>query len=123
PVCEFLRCRGYSEDQAKDHGHAFFAHLLSRGFPHVDPQRGRFRSYLLGAVKYFVKDLEARARRAKRGGGLHHEALEAAGELPSSERFLDPGLIDGTEVFDREWAVTLMNQALEDLSRTQAPER
>src|SRR3569623_2151725 len=65
PVFVFLRRMGFPEDVAQDHAHAFFAHLLERGFPHVDPQRGRFRNYLLGAVKYFVSDLNDQARRAK----------------------------------------------------------
>src|SRR3954454_16148566 len=66
PVYVFLCRRGFAPDTARDHAHSFFAHLLARGFAGPDPERGRFRSYLLGAVKYFVGDLQDRARRDKR---------------------------------------------------------
>ena len=76
PVFVFLRRMGFADDTARDHAHSFFAHLLERGFPGADPARGRFRSYLLGAVKYFVGDLIAHARREKRGGGTGHEVID-----------------------------------------------
>lgn len=123
PVFVFLRRLGYPEDVARDHAHAFFAHLLERGFPNVDPQRGRFRSYLLGAVKYFVGDLNDRARRAKRGGDRVHEAIASAGDPSGARNAGDPAIAAGPEIFDREWAVTIMNRAVNALAAGQATDR
>ncbi|WP_395747825.1 RNA polymerase sigma factor [Prosthecobacter sp.] len=114
PVFVFLRRAGFDEDTARDHAHSFFAHLLERGFPGPDPERGRFRSYLLGAVKYFVGGLQEHARRAKRGGGAEHEPLgtDDVGEC----KLEDPKAAPMTTVFDREWAVAVMNRAVAALA-------
>ena len=116
PVFVFLRRQGFDEDAARDHAHSFFSHLLQRGFPGPDPERGRFRSYLLGAVKYFVSGLQTHARRAKRGGGMVHESLDA--EVGGSPALMigDPTVTPMAEAFDREWAVAVMNRAVAALA-------
>lgn len=123
PVFAFLRRKGFSEDTARDHAHAFFAHLLGRGFPHADAQRGRFRSYLLAAVKYFVADLTNRAHRGKRGGAVIHESLDASSDHSRALAVADSSTPSATESFDQEWAVTLINHALNALAETQEPAR
>ncbi|WP_377162179.1 RNA polymerase sigma factor [Prosthecobacter fluviatilis] len=121
PVFVFLRRSGFDEDVARDHAHSFFAHLLQRGFPKLEPERGKFRSYLLGAVKYFVSGLLQRARREKRGGGVEHESLDAedSGEIAID----DPKAALMTKVFDREWAVAVMNRAVAALAAEHSNER
>lgn len=121
PVFVFLRRSGFDEDTARDHAHSFFAHLLQRGFPKLDPQRGRFRSYLLGAVKYFVSGLRQHARREKRGGGVEHASLDAddAGVISID----DPRAAQMTQVFDREWAVAVMDRAVAALAAEHQHER
>jgi RNA polymerase sigma-70 factor (ECF subfamily) len=58
PVFAFIRRSAPGEDSARDLTQEFFARLLARGgIATVDPQRGRFRSFLLGAVKHFLADL------------------------------------------------------------------
>lgn len=116
PVFVFLRRQGFSEDVARDHTHTFFAHLLERGFPNADPQRGRFRSYLLGAVKYFVGDLNARANRAKRGGNAVHEAIDPADDHSAALNVNDTTVPAMPEVFDREWASAVVNRAVAELA-------
>ena len=123
PVFGFLRRMGFAEDSARDHAHSFFAHLLERGFPGADPERGRFRSYLLGAVKYFVGDVLDHARRDKRGGGVTHEAIDAADDHSSVMKVGDPGVPAMPEVFDREWAVAVMNRAVSAVAADHTPER
>src|SRR5262245_13635262 len=55
PILAFLRGSGRTNDAARDLAHQFFARILERNsLDGVDPQRGRFRSYLLGAVKHFL---------------------------------------------------------------------
>src|SRR5215213_711999 len=67
PVVAFLRCELRDADAARDLSHAFFAQMLGGGTIHTaDRQRGRFRSYVLGAVKHFLSHHRTAARREKR---------------------------------------------------------
>lgn len=125
PVFRFLRRDGRSEDEARELAQEFFTRLLSgAGLATVDPGRGRFRSYLLGAVKHFLADARDRAARLKRGGGVLPESLEArveggAGEEGASpgQEIEDPhGAFDAT-AFDREWAVAVMDRGLKALEQ------
>lgn len=69
-VLAFIRRSGREEDAARELTQEFFARLLARqGLDTVEPGRGRFRSFLLGAVKHFLADARAHAVAAKRGGG------------------------------------------------------
>ncbi len=116
PIFVFLRRTGFDADTARDHAHSFFAHLLQRGFAGPDPERGRFRSYLLGAVKYFVSGLQKHEGREKRGGGMTHESLDAGEEGSPSLMIDDPASTRMAEAFDREWAVAVMNRAVAALA-------
>lgn len=120
PVFRFLKREGRSEDAARELAQEFFARLLARsGFEGVDPGRGRFRSYLLGAVRHFLADVKEREGRLKRGAGVVHESLEAmeeafengAGGGPPA----DSGDLATDVVFDRSWAVAVMDRALANL--------
>lgn len=120
PVFIFLRRTGYDADAARDHAHSFFAHLLERGFAGPDPGRGRFRSYLLGAVKHFVGGVLNRARREKRGGDVEHETFDPGVEGSPAHLIDDPAATPSPEVFDREWAVTVMKRAVAALAAEHA---
>ena len=70
PLYAFLRRRGYPPDQAQDLTQEFFVRLLEgRYLDRADPAKGRFRSFLLTSLKFFVADEEDRDRAQKRGGG------------------------------------------------------
>jgi RNA polymerase sigma factor (sigma-70 family) len=120
PVLRFLQREGRDEDNARELAQDFFTRILTRGgFSQADPDRGRFRSYLLGALKHFLADQRKREQRLKRGGGAiaaSFDSGDAAGELPSREvadaSFLAPDL-----VFDREWALAVMARALEQVQK------
>ena len=104
PVTAFLRARGRDEDTARELAHAFFEKVLAGGaLGGADQARGRFRSYLLGAVKHFLADRFDRAQAAKRGSGLEPEPLDEAAETP----------VEDERIFDRQWALTLIARALE----------
>ncbi len=80
PVVAFLRPRSASDDAARERAHAFFAQVLEgRALTGADPARGRFRSYLLGALKHFLADARDRSATAKRGGGIEPVPLDAGG--------------------------------------------
>src|SRR5215467_12395589 len=66
----FLRRQGYACDQRKDLTQGCFAHLIeNRTYARASPEKGRFRAFLLGALKYFVADARKRECAQKRGGG------------------------------------------------------
>jgi len=86
------------------------------GIEAVDPARGRFRSYLLGAVKHFLADQHDHAHRVKRGGrgvpqSLDAPAAEESGAAVGSE-LVDSSASVADSVFDRQWALAVMARAL-----------
>jgi RNA polymerase sigma-70 factor (ECF subfamily) len=112
PVVAFLCCEVGQADVARDLSHEFFAQLLGGGaLQAADRGRGRFRAYLLGAVKHFLSHHRESALRLKRGGGVESVPIddEAARGIPD-ERQLSPDL-----AFDRQWALTVVIRALEAL--------
>jgi len=121
PVLRFLRRDGRDEDAARELAQEFFARVLSRGgFDGADPERGRFRSYLLGALKHFLSSISEHARRQKRGGGIAPESIHAT--APDSDASVGVEIADSNATapdknFDREWALTVMARALESLQR------
>lgn len=117
PVLAYIRGRGYSSDAADDLAQTFFARLLEEQYhAAADPARGRFRAFLLTALKRFLINSETHARTLKRGGGTRTETFdEDDGEHLSSTD-------DGPErAFERSWAVTLLDAALRRL-RVEAAE-
>lgn len=106
PVVSFLHREGRNEDTAREMAHAFFESLLAGGLGMPDPERGRFRSYLLGALKHFLVKHRGGLLAAKRGGGAEHVPLEDEEAMPL------PGMADDVLAFDREWALALIARAL-----------
>lgn len=109
PVHAFVLQSTGDPDTARDLTHDFFARLLSRpSLNGADPARGKFRSYLLGAVKHFLHDDWQKRQAQRRGSGedplpLHDLPVEAESTFAADA------------IFDREWAIALVNRALDDL--------
>jgi RNA polymerase sigma factor (sigma-70 family) len=115
PLYAFVRRHGHSLEDAQDLIQEFFARFLARNdLAQVDRQRGRFRSYLLGALNHFLADEWDRRHRLKRGAqacqvpfdvasGESHYALE-----PVDERSPD-------RLFERRWALALLDLVLGQL--------
>ncbi|MGZ5569245.1 MAG: RNA polymerase sigma factor [Limisphaerales bacterium] len=113
PVFAFVRRWTNDEEAARDLTQEFFARLLARnGIDNADRQRGRFRSYLLGAVKHFLSDARDRDKRLKRGGGQQIQSLNAATETSTSVQLPDPNAVSPEHGFDRKWALTVLERAL-----------
>jgi DNA-directed RNA polymerase specialized sigma24 family protein len=114
PVYVFLRNQGYGREDAQDLTQGFFAHLIeNRGYAHADPDKGRFRSFLLVALKHFVADTRDREHALKRGGGMVLENLDDNVEAQIARR----AKWQADEVYDHEWAASLVRQALDRLAQ------
>ena len=117
PVFAFIRRIAPGEDAARDLTQEFFARLLARqGIATVDPQRGRFRSFLLGAVKHFLSDMREHAHRLKRGAGQPLESIDPGTDTSPGLELADPNTPSPDREYDRKWALTLLDRALAALA-------
>lgn len=115
PVAAFLRCEVREEDAARELAHDFFANILQGGaIIHAEQERGRFRSYLLGAVKHFLSHYHQAERRLKRGGGVETISLNDT-DLSEARPLPDATVLSPDAAFDRQWALTVVDRALEAL--------
>ena len=117
PIFLFLRRQGSNPDDAQDLTQGFFAHLIeSRAYARADPDKGRFRSFLLGALKHFVAHARAHDRTQKRGGGMILGQLDTAAIAEADARAVSLQNWSAERVYEREWAETLLRQALDRLA-------
>jgi DNA-directed RNA polymerase specialized sigma24 family protein len=120
PVEAFVGRYRSGRDDARDLTHAFFAKLLEgNSLGGVERTRGRFRSYLLGAVKHFLADEVDRKSAEKRGGGRSSESLAAGQALDRSEQrelaprdVADPHGFPPDACFDHQWALVIVEKAM-----------
>ena len=121
PVELFVRRYRGDAEGSRDLTHEFLATLLeSNSLGHVDRTRGRFRSYLLGAVKHFLGDQSDRAQALKRGRGQTPQSLDQPlrdvnSGLAESLAASDPHGFPPDAYFDREWALAVVQQAIDTL--------
>lgn len=115
PLYAYVRRRGHAKADAEDLTQAFFARLLEKNFlAGLDSEHGRFRAFLLAAMKHFLANEWDKARAQKRGGGAAHLSLDwqtadtrfqvAATNEPSPD-----------QAFDREWALALLARVIDRL--------
>ena len=118
PLYVFLRKQGFGSDDAQDLTQGFFAHLIeSRTYAHADREKGRFRSYLLGALKHFIGDFRDRGRALKRGGGMILQNLDETTIAQAEAQMARTSKWQADEVYDREWAASLLRQTLDRLTQ------
>jgi RNA polymerase sigma factor (sigma-70 family) len=112
PIYAFLRRHGRSPSAAQDLTQSFLANFLERrSIERADPARGRFRSYLLGALKNFLADYQAHEQARMRGGEFQFLPLSfASGE----ERYLQcPENLSPEALYERQWALALIGRVLD----------
>lgn len=108
PVVGFIARQPGQRAEAEDLAQEFFLHLLEgSALRRADPQRGRFRSFLLGALVRFLARDRARTAAKKRGAGLAAVPLDAGTASPD----LPAVPADVSLTFDREWARGLIERA------------
>src|SRR3989441_4024535 len=115
PVYAFLRRQGFGREEAEDITQGLFAQLLERRkFSALREEKGRLRSFLLGALKYFLADERRRAMAIKRGEGQRLIPLE---DLRADERIeiepADP--VTAEMIYERRWALTVLEHVLSRL--------
>ncbi len=112
PLYGFVRRSGMSQHDAQDLTQEFFARLLEkRWLGGVNRERGRFRSWLLAAMKHFLANEWKRGQRLKRGGGA--AAFCSLDEFDAEARLLHEPITDSPEkIYERRWAMTLLDQVL-----------
>jgi RNA polymerase sigma factor (sigma-70 family) len=115
PLRAYLLRKGHSPADAEDLTQEFFARLLRRdSFSKVNPERGRFRNFLLVSLRHFLADEYDKSRAARRGGGAPAVSLDA----PGGENSPQPDLADRQtpeQIFERDWAETVLKRAREKL--------
>ena len=114
PLYAYVRRRGYPADQAQDLTQEFFIRVLEgRYLDRADPEKGRFRSFLLTSLKFFISDEEDRQRALKRGGGAILPLELSSGE----DRYQREPAHDETpdRIFERRWALSVLDRVVEKL--------
>lgn len=111
PVYAYIRRKGWNSDQARDLTQGFFARLLEKDYlAGVQPGIGRFRWFLLSAVKRFLSNERQHALAQKRGGRAFHVPFD--GEKAEDRYGLETAdHLTPDKLYDRAWAVNLIESA------------
>jgi RNA polymerase sigma-70 factor (ECF subfamily) len=116
PIYAFIRRNGHTPDEAQDLTQAFFAEFLEKNYVRgADRSRGRFRSFLLSAVKHFLSHQRDRAQALKRGGGQTHLSIDA----DAAEIWYAPAAVDSLTpetLFERRWALSVLERVVAKLN-------
>jgi RNA polymerase sigma factor (sigma-70 family) len=112
PLYVFVRRWGADRDAARDLTQAFLTSLLERrDFEHVRPERGRFRTFLLAALKHFLLNEAARDRTLKRGGRVATVPL-AFDEAEGRYQFEPADATTPETLYERRWALTVIERVI-----------
>jgi RNA polymerase sigma factor (sigma-70 family) len=112
PIYAYVRRQGHSPEDAQDLTQEFFARLIAKNYVRdVDPSKGKFRSFLLASLKHFLANEWDKSRAQKRGGGQTIVSLDA-----ETRYRLEPAdVVSADKIFDRRWALTLLDEVLKRL--------
>jgi RNA polymerase sigma factor (sigma-70 family) len=114
PLYAFLRHRGHSPEEGEDLTQEFLARLVHKHYLEgLTEEGGRFRSFLLTALKRFLANERDRDRAQKRGGGQTLISIDASAELRYQRELIDRATPD--VIFERQWAFTVMDRVLAQL--------
>jgi RNA polymerase sigma factor (sigma-70 family) len=116
PLYAFIRGSGYSPHDAQDLTQGFFARLLAKDYLRVvDPEKGRFRTFLKMALKRFLTHEWERNRAEKRGGGppcLSFDTTTAEHRFQQTTNAVGPD-----QIYDQNWAITILAEVTARLER------
>lgn len=115
PLYAYLRRKGYSPDDSQELTQDFFATLIEKDFlKAIDPERGRFRWFMMDAIKKFAASWNAAQSAQKRGG----DRTILSPEFEKGEKQYQREPVDGwtaEKLFDRRWALALLDNAMSAL--------
>src|SRR5437868_3988762 len=115
PIYAFVRRKGTGRQEARDLTQGFFVYLLEANLVgRADPDRGRFRSFLLGILQNFLRSQKAKDSALKRGGGAKIVSIDE--ETAEGRYAHEPAtVVTPATLFDRRWALTVLEQAIQRL--------
>lgn len=115
PIYVYVRRKGYGPDDAQDLTQEFFAQLIAKEHLRLaDREKGKFRTFLLATLDFFLAREWSRAHRQKRGGQFRFISLDQ--QTPEDRYRLEPADTDTPEKkFLQQWALTILKQALTGL--------
>jgi RNA polymerase sigma factor (sigma-70 family) len=117
PIYAYIRRLGYRPEDAEDLTQGFFARVLEKHYLRdFERERGRFRSFLLGALKHFIANERDWARAQKRGGTVITLPLDTVIRTAETRYSLEPGHdLSPEKLFERQWALALLAKVQERL--------
>ncbi len=111
PIYAFLRRQGHDRERARDLTQAFFAYLIhGKLLRKANRERGRFRSFLLGTLKNFVRHEAEKAQAVRRGGGVEFVSIDEETE-EGFYRHEPASTLTPEKLFDRRWALMVLAEA------------
>ncbi len=120
PIYAYIRRRGHPPEDAQDLTQGFFHRLLEKGWlTDIDPDRARFRSFVLTMVSRFLANEFHRETSQKRGGGRFHFSIQDA-DL-ENQLAADASTSSPEQDFDRRWALTVLDRAIARLRQESSP--
>ena len=120
PVYAFIRRKGNDSHKAKDLTQGFFAHWLETDLiKKANPERGRFRSFLLASLNNFLEDDRRKEKAQKRGGAFSIVSIDES-EAEDKYLHLPAHEADSPKVFDRTWAATVIERVTKKLKQKYA---
>ncbi len=116
PLFAYLRRKGHTVDVASDYVQGFFVELIDKEdfLASVEPDKGRFRWFLMSAINRYISKQTEKQRAQKRGGDRQIFSLD----IDSAEQRYQREPIDGwtpEKLYDRRWALEILSQALSEL--------
>ena len=117
PIYFYVRRKGHGPEDAKDLTQEFFSQLIAKDhFRLADQTKGKFRTFLLACLDYFLAREWSRAHRQKRGGEFTFVSLD---EINADNGYcLEPSdHRTPREAYDRQWALTVLKQTMDGLEQ------
>lgn len=120
PLYAYIRRRGHSPEDAEDLTQEFFRQLLEhRWIENADREKGKLRAFLITALKRFISNEWRKACAQKRGGGQRVLSLDSSIAEGRYSSTTTPGM-DAERLYDREWALTLLDLTIKQLGNEYA---
>ena len=112
PLYAFIRRRGSSPQEAADLTQGYLLQVLEKGYlRELNPEAGRFRSFLFASVQHYLSNQRDRERAAKRGGGREPLSLDVA--TAEGRYVIDPADdLTPEKLFERRWAMEVLDRAM-----------